>query len=354
MLNIPPPRGQLAARYLRALIIGKNDPVQAAAFAAGQGWPHSDRILAAIRAPMDALDTAHAAALLAPVGNDFTEVTRPLSILGRLTGVRRVPFRTRLIGMTSGAQAAWVGESNPKALSAAAFLEGATLEPRKAVAHSVVSTELARLADPKAERLLLADLARATAEAVDLAVFDPANNGAGDTRPASITYGGPTIASSGSSLAAADADLNAAIRALVEAGSTLEAGTWVTTPKTAAALAALRGTGGAPAFPNISALGGTLLGMPVVTGGSLAAPSSPTESTIVLLDQDAILLADDNEAILSVGRHASLQMTDSPESGETQLVGLWQNNLVALRAERFIAWARRRDGAAVSITGIQY
>ena len=114
----------------------------------------------------------------------------------------------------------------------------------------------------------------------------------------------------------------------------------------------MRGTDGSPAFPGMGARGGELLGIPALTGGSIASPGSPTEGLIVLLDQDAILLADTDEATLGVSRDASLQMSDTPEPGAAQLVSCWQYNLAALRAERIISWATRRPGAAVTITGV--
>ena len=56
-----------------------------------------------------------------------------------------------------------------------------------------------------------------------------------------------------------------------------------------------------------------------------------------------ILLADDGDVSIDVSREASLQMDSAPMSpadATTVLTSLWQNNLVGLRAERFINWQR--------------
>ena len=49
-----------------------------------------------------------------------------------------------------------------------------------------------------------------------------------------------------------------------------------------------------------------------------------------------------------VVRQATLKMDDDPTAGSYQLVSLWQNNLVCMRAERFFGAAvLRSDGIAV-------
>ncbi|MNG11437.1 hypothetical protein D3C84_949820 [compost metagenome] len=57
---------------------------------------------------------------------------------------------------------------------------------------------------------------------------------------------------------------------------------------------------------------------------------------------------------LDVSREASLQMDSAPADGAQELVSLWQNNMVALRAERFINWKRRRPQAVGYIDSANY
>jgi hypothetical protein len=50
---------------------------------------------------------------------------------------------------------------------------------------------------------------------------------------------------------------------------------------------------------------------------------------------------------IDVSREASLQMDtvlDNPPIATTLMTSLWQNNLVGLRAERFINWKKARTG----------
>jgi HK97 family phage major capsid protein len=350
----PTIKGLLAARILKSLAVARGDPVQAVAYAAGQSWANGHVVQGVLKAPMEAHNSSDEAALIQPAGTDFAEYVRPLSVIGRLVGLRLVPFLTRLVGQSQGATASWVGESSPKPLTTAAFTEGTTLTGKKVISEAVVSLELVRLSNINAEMFLLLDLARACGAALDQALLDPSNSGT-DDKPRSVTFGAPTFTSSGSTSTAIDSDLQDLIGSLVTFGSTLEAATWVMRPQTAAFLASKRGNdGGAPAYPSLTARGGMLLGLPVLTSPAMMSPGSPGESAIVLLDADAVLLADDKEARLEVGHHASLELSDTPAGGATQMVNLWQNNLAALRAERSIAWATRRSGAAATLTDVAY
>jgi hypothetical protein len=67
-----------------------------------------------------------------------------------------------------------------------------------------------------------------------------------------------------------------------------------------------------------------------------------------------ILLADDGGVTLDVSREASLQLDGAPSDGAQSLVSLWQNNMVAIRAEREINWARRRAEAVGYIDAANY
>ncbi|CAJ3264653.1 phage-like protein [Burkholderia pseudomallei] len=57
---------------------------------------------------------------------------------------------------------------------------------------------------------------------------------------------------------------------------------------------------------------------------------------------------------LDVSREASLQMDSAPVAGATELVSLWQNGFIAMKAERFINWKRRRVEGVQYISGAAY
>jgi hypothetical protein len=111
-------------------------------------------------------------------------------------------------------------------------------------------------------------------------------------------------------------------------------------------------------FPNMTATGGTLYGMTVIASESVPAEGgSPAGNRIILVKPSEILVADEGGVLLDVSREASVQMNttpDNPATASTVMVSFWQNNLVGLRAERFINWVRRRSEAVVVIEGAIY
>jgi len=69
------------------------------------------------------------------------------------------------------------------------------------------------------------------------------------------------------------------------------------------------------------------------------------------------MLADDGSVTIDMSREASLQMDSAPTdppTAATVLVSLWQQNLVAIKAERFINWLKRRPQAVGWISGAKY
>jgi hypothetical protein len=98
-------------------------------------------------------------------------------------------------------------------------------------------------------------------------------------------------------------------------------------------------------------MGGTLMGLPVIA-------SQYVGSNVVLVNASDIYLGDEGGVMVDMSREASLEMLDG---GFTQnaptgasLVSMFQNNLVALRAERTINWSRRRTSAVAYLTGVAW
>ena len=97
---------------------------------------------------------------------------------------------------------------------------------------------------------------------------------------------------------------------------------------------------GQPLFPGATQTGGTIMGYQAVA-------SQAAGTTVALIQPNAVLYADDGGVTIDVSREASLQMDtvlDNPPLATTLLTSLWQNNLVGLRAERFINWKKARTG----------
>lgn len=347
-------RGLSAVRYLRAMTLAKGDPVAAQAYAEGQNWTDRNRVVQAIRAAVDATDSTSAAGLMQPVGADLVELVAAASIIGRMPALRRVPMNVRSIGQTAGTTAAWRGEGTPITVSRAALDSIGTLTPLSVAAVVVTTIELARFSDPAVDQVLRRDLQRALAAALDAAFIDAANAGDPGVKPASVTNAATPIPSTGSSIAQIATDLHSAITALLDAGGDLGAAAWVMNPRTAAFLAGLRGAAGGPVHPEITPLGGRLIGLPVITSAAVPLAATTGEPTVIaLVDSSGIAFAQDG-AHLEVAQHASLQLDDAPSSDPAEQISLWQQNLAAWRGVLYCNWTVARAGAAQYISGVTY
>ncbi len=85
--------------------------------------------------------------------NEFIELLRPVTILGRLTATQPIPFNTKIPHQTAGATAGWVGEGLSKPVSKLA-LDTVTVPWAKVAMICVITQELARLSTPSAELLV--------------------------------------------------------------------------------------------------------------------------------------------------------------------------------------------------------
>jgi hypothetical protein len=103
---------------------------------------------------------------------------------------------------------------------------------------------------------------------------------------------------------------------------------------------------GQPLNPGLTMNGGVLEGLPVIV--SQYVPSG----LIVLAAANEIFLSDDGQVTIDASREATLEMSDAPAGTATR--SMFQHNEVALRAERYINWARRRADAVAVITGAAY
>jgi hypothetical protein len=54
---------------------------------------------------------------------------------------------------------------------------------------------------------------------------------------------------------------------------------------------------------------------------------------------------------IDASTEASLQMDTAPATPPTTLISLWQQNMLGIKAERFIYWMARRAGVVQVITG---
>lgn len=270
---------------------------------------------------------------------EFFSLVMERSLLRRLSGLRRVPFRTKMLKVVSGATGYWVGESKPIPLSKQ-VLEGSTINPLKVNCVICCTKEAIEVAGDLTESGLQADMERAVVDALDSALLDATNAGEVDERPASITYGAPNLAASSD----AAADVESLINIF---GGDLGAAYFVTDSKTATNMAMLRNASGALIFPDVGARGGSVIGIPLLI--SRASPVDTNGGQLALIDPTVIAYGADN-ILMENARHATMAMSDTPES-EPEQVSLWQTGTIAFKSVLPANWEVQRAGGVAYLSG---
>jgi HK97 family phage major capsid protein len=286
------------------------------------------------------------------IASEFIDLLRPMTILGRMNGFRTVPFNVRIPRQTAGATANWVGQGKPKPMSSLAF-DTITLQWSKIAVIVALTDELVRFSNPSAVALCQADLISTISQFMDEQFIDPDVAASANVSPASILNGVTATPSTGSTVSAITTDIKTILGRFDTANQPLNNPYWIMNPRTLRYLQLLRTSQDVWAWPETRE--GMLQGIPVVTSNSVSLDyGSPSATYIALVNAGEILVADDGQVMLDVSREASLQFSDAPSDGAQSLVSLWQNNLVGLRAERYINWLKRRSSAAYFIDGVTY
>ena len=359
--NVPP--GTVFIRSIMALAAGKGDSYRTMEIA--KQWnsstpevetmvkmlPQYEMHMKAAIAAGTTTDATWAGPLsvVRPLLDEFLELLRPRTLLGRIPGMKRVPFNVSVASQTTGGTYGWVGQNKPKPVTKADYAT-VTLTFAKAAGIIVLTEELVKLSTPSAEALVREEMIAGMGQFLDLQFQDPAVAAVANVNPASITNGAATAAASGVTGAAAKADLAARVATFTAAGIPLEGSVWLMNDSNAFGLAMSVNALGQPLFPGMSITGGSIFGIPVVVSNSLS-------TRIVLMHAPSILYADDGGVSIDVSREASVQMDSAPTDtvdATTVYVSLWQRNLVGLKAERFITWLRARTAAVTYITAAAY
>lgn len=286
------------------------------------------------------------------LASEFYGLLYPMTIIGRIPGLRRIPFNVRIGGTSSGSSSAWVGENNPIPASALAFTS-VNLGHAKAASLVVFTRELAVMSNPQAEMVVRDDMLSAMTKFADEQFINPAVSASANVSPASITNGAVSIASTGSTVAAIYADVSAIKKLFTAANLDMNDLVWVMRPDVALDLSMKRTSQDLPIFPDITMDGGRWFGLPVVTSNSV--PTSVSGGSIIpLVKASEVYFADDGGIMLDYTQEASVQMLTNPATGAQSLVSLFQNDLVGLRAIREMNWARRRSTGVAYLDGVNY
>ncbi len=292
---------------------------------------------------------------------DFVEFLRPQTIIGKfgvggIPGFRMIPFNVSIAGQTSGGAGYWVGDGQPKPLTRMDF-NVTNLRWAKVANIAVITEELIRFAQPSADVLVRDTLAAALIERLDIDFVDPNKAAQLNVSPASITFGVTPINSVGNSAADVRTDIAAALTQYIAANITPTTAVWILSARRALSLSLMRNALGQREFPDITMMGGMLEGLPVIT--SEYQHSDSDGDNAVLVNASDIWLADDGQVMLDASREASLQMNDAPTEDASQgtgstVVSMFQTNSVALRAERWINWQKRRSQAVVVLNAVNW
>ena len=341
-------KGTAFVRAACALLVCKGNTYEAAEYA--KRWndttPEVALYLKAAVAAGNTTDTTWASPLVNQnIANDFLELLRPATILGKVSGFRNVPFNTKIPAQTAGGTYGWVGEAKPKPVTKLAFTSDA-LGISKAAGIIVLTEELVRLSNPSAEALARADMVAGIAQFLDQQFIDPAVAAVAGINPASITNGAPTAAATANPMA----DILGLVGHFATNNINVEGLTILMSSVNALALSFQVYSDGTQKFPGIGLTGGNFKGINIVT-------SQAVGTNIIALQPSLILYADEGGVSIDASREASLQMDSAPASpvdATTVYVSLWQMNCVGLRAERFINWKRVNTNAVKYLTSAVY
>lgn len=347
-----------AVRYLRSLVISRENPDAAAGWIAGQNWRGTDDLLELVRrSGVSAADDADLRGRN-PILTDLASQVRAASVFGRLPGVVKLPWMSATIALGGAVRAHWVRQGVAVPASPVTLGEPGLLDEHLVGALLVARDQFLRQAGPMAERALAEELVAATAEAYDRALLDVANTGGGDA-PASITSSGFTTSSTGSTLANIDTDLGGLVEEL--AGEDLVNARWVLHPRSAAYLARLRGTGGAPAFPGLGVNGGSIMGIPAITSKGVPMDEDTAALTQISLVVGSGIAMAGGEVELRASKQAAIEMDTQPTGDalpptaqSTHMVSMFQSNCTALMTLGHINWKPRRTTVAATLTDVSY
>lgn len=291
----------------------------------------------AAMAPGTTTDATWASPLVSyGIAAEAMALLRDKSILGALAGrMRKVPFKTKVPRETgTGTGGAWVGEGSSTPVAASAY-DAIQQEAYKAGKIVVLSRELLKIGDPDAEKTVRETVMAGLAAYLDGQFLTPTVTLAAALRPAAITNGATAVTSTGTTAAQISADLAALLAAITTSGGAL---TWIMKRKTMATIAAALGaTSGLPV---------TLYGLPVITSDN-----SPAQITLV--DASQILYSDDGDITLDKSENAALQMESTPvdpQVAATVMTSLYQFNLWAVKAMKYLAYLRAHDGSVSYMT----
>lgn len=263
---------------------------------------------------------------------DFIELLRAKTIVDKLANhMRTAPPNTTIAGMATGATSQWVGEGAKKPVTNATF-ESIEIKSHKLAGIAILTDELLKRNSYSADKMVLNDLIESASQLIDSTFIDDQAQTA--VRPAGILEGAEQVASTGNDTTAIKADLAKLRIGFISKNLSLDGAYYIMSESRACLWAELTNPLGAPEFPGLQAPTGqkTLNGLPVIE-------SETAGDVVILVKPSELYLADEGGVEIAYSDQATIDVNGTP-------VNLWQENKFAIRAERYITWAKRRPIAA--------
>lgn len=256
---------------------------------------------------------------------EFISLVRAKSLVGKVSAIssfKKLPAGTPILKQNTPLMASWAGEGKNIQTTGTDFTRLQN-DKFKLGALLPVTNEVLKGIGEDFESALSRDLVSAVAELEGVSFIDPGNAGVTAENPASVLYGINPVSAS----AAPAVDIKALIKAFT---GDLETAVLVCSPEKAVTLhdAGYEGAG---------ARGGEIAGVPLVT-------SAAAGNTVALIDPSRILLSDDG-ITMDISKE-SLVQTGTDSNGEPQYMSLFQQNISAIRAVRYLSWQRVDQSAA--------
>ena len=324
------------AKALSAKLATQGSYVSAVEIAKSAGM--HPKVVEELEKAVQVMDTTNSGILVptTPLTDEFVELLRADSIVDKIASkMRKGSFNTTIAGMATGATSQWVGEGEAKPVTNATY-NSVELKRHKVAGISVLTDELSRFNLFQGDQRILADLIESNRMLLDLTFIDDkpqdARRPAGSLNGATIT---DVAASDATSIKSALAALR---RQFISENLSLSDAVYIMSETRANEWAELETPLGAPVFPGLQAPKGekTINGIQVI--------ESESAGTIVeLVKASEFYLADEGQVEVAYSKDATITMPDG------KLVHLFQENKEAIRAERFITWAKRRQKVAAAL-----
>lgn len=363
-INDRSPRGEKGikfARFAKAMMLG-GEPVRAHEVAKqlyGASSPEALLTKQAVSAG-STLDPDWAGPLAETYRQytaDFVDYLRSNTILGAfgrngIPPLRAADFNIKIPTQVTGGDAAWVPQGGAIPLTRFNF-DSIELGWAKIGTIAVVTKELARWSHPSAELIIRDQLAAAVIARMDQDFVDPGKAAVPNISPASILHNVPAIASvGGADIEAVKQDVEAAYLSFFENDNPPDSACWILSSRVALRLSLMQNMLGNREFPEMSAKGGILLGVPCIVSNYL-----PTDRAILVNASDIYYV---HEGVnIDSSDSVSLEMDSVPSSSSTTPTGannvsMFQTDSIATKVVTYANWAKRRPGAACWISGIRW